>query len=307
MAADTNADGTANGLEKRINATTDGSQLCSSVTSLSPENYLVVWSGNAPGDTAGVFYAEQGPLGLIATYYNNKSLSGNSVRRIDPTINFTWNADWNTSNSPAAGIGANYWSARWEGLVQAKDSGAYTFYATADDGVRLWVNGQLLVDGWIPEGTTTYSGTINLLAGQFYSIRMEYFQENGPDTAKLEWSATDNLGAVILPREIIPSTQFTYENPAPVNSLPGAPSINENTSIVFSTADGNALQISDFDVGTDSMEVSLSVDHGALKLARTDGLTFHGRQQRQRHRNDLPRNDGRYQRGFGRFAVYFVG
>ena len=61
---------------------------------------------------------------------------GRRVTRIDPTVDF----DWGTG-SPAAAIGADTFSVRWTGQVQAPFSGTYTFYTVSDDGVRLWVNG----------------------------------------------------------------------------------------------------------------------------------------------------------------------
>ena len=74
--------------------------------------------------------------GLSAVYYDNQNFTGATVSRVDPTVNF----DWGTG-SPAPGIGADTFSVRWTGQVQAQFSQTYTFYTTSDDGVRLWVNG----------------------------------------------------------------------------------------------------------------------------------------------------------------------
>lgn len=56
-------------------------------------------------------------------------------------FNFAWNM-----TSPAAGIAGEWFSARWEGQVVPRYTETYTFYTQAEDGTRLWVNGQLLVD-----------------------------------------------------------------------------------------------------------------------------------------------------------------
>ena len=53
-------------------------------------------------------------------------------------------------------------------------SQTYTFYTLTDDGVRLWVNGQLLVDKWIDQGPTDCSGQIALTAGQRYDVLMQF-------------------------------------------------------------------------------------------------------------------------------------
>ena len=81
--------------------------------------------------------------GLSATYYDNADLTGASTARLDAVVDY----DWGTS-SAASGISADTFSARWTGLVEAPATGDYTFYAQADDGVRLWVNNQLLIDRW---------------------------------------------------------------------------------------------------------------------------------------------------------------
>ena len=111
--------------------------------------------------------------GLSVTYYNDIAFTGTTVTRIDPAVDFAWG-----SGSPAASIGADTFSARWTGQVEPQFTGTYTFYTVSDDGVRLWVNGQQIINNWTDHGTTENSGTIALTAGQRYDIRMEYY-ENG--------------------------------------------------------------------------------------------------------------------------------
>jgi len=64
-------------------------------------------------------------------------------------------------------------SIRWTGKVQAKYSELTSFYTNSDDGVRLWVNGQLLIDNWNDHPTTLDKGTLQLVAGQRYDIELE--------------------------------------------------------------------------------------------------------------------------------------
>jgi len=87
-------------------------------------------------------------------------------------------------------------------MVQPLYSQAYTFYTTTDDGTRLWVNGQLLVDKWVNQSVTEWSGTIALTANQKYPILMEYFENTGNAVAKLSWSSTNQV------KEFIPFTQL---------------------------------------------------------------------------------------------------
>ncbi|ARK09617.1 PA14 domain-containing protein [Fibrella sp. ES10-3-2-2] len=122
--------------------------------------------------------------GLRADYFNNTTMTAPIVlTRTDATINF----DWGTG-SPSPGINTDYFSVRWTGQVKAPVTGSYTFSTTTDDGVRLWVNGKLLVDDWNGRAVKTNNGpTILLVAGQRYDIRMEYFDNIIGAVAKLQW------------------------------------------------------------------------------------------------------------------------
>ena len=135
--------------------------------------------------------------GLSATYYNNMDFTGTTVTRVDPTIDFTW------SDEPAQGIGADTFSVRWTGFVQAQFTETYTFYARTDNGVRLWVNGQLLIDNWTSHTTTTDTGTIALVAGQRYTVRMEFYDYMGYATVRLGWSSPST------PVEVIPAARLS--------------------------------------------------------------------------------------------------
>ncbi|MEJ7709151.1 MAG: PA14 domain-containing protein [Pyrinomonadaceae bacterium] len=143
--------------------------------------------------------------GLTATYYGNLNLTGATFTRIDPTVNFEWRS------GPAAGIGADTFSARWVGRVQPQFSETYTFYTRSDDGVRLWVNGQLLINNWTDHSQTENSGRIALVAGQKYDVRMEYYDNTRTGIAKLLWSSSST------PQAIIPRSQLyaTVSPPAP--------------------------------------------------------------------------------------------
>jgi len=139
-----------------------------------------------------------GTNGLAVIYYDKIDFTGKSVSRIDPTINFNWG-----SGSPDSSIGSNTFSARWIGKILPQFSEVYTFYATTDDGVRLWVNNQLIVDNWNNQSVTEKSGTIDLLAGQKYDIKMEYFENRRNAVAELRFSSSST------PKQIIPSFSFS--------------------------------------------------------------------------------------------------
>jgi len=126
----------------------------------------------------------------------------------------------------------NY-SVRWTGQVQPLYSETYTFYANTDDGVRLWVNGVLLIDNWVNQGATEKSGSITLTGGQKYDIVMEYFQGTGYAVSKLLWSSASTAKA------IIPASQL-YPSPGAGSRLMYAPAVG---SISPSTTTGATLPV----------------------------------------------------------------
>ncbi|HSI35868.1 MAG TPA: PA14 domain-containing protein, partial [Tepidisphaeraceae bacterium] len=151
--------------------------------------------------------------GLNASYYNDINLSGTPVTRVDNGVNFAFSS----TVAPAAGINPQLFSARWTGQVTPKYTQAYTFTTRSDDGVRLWVNGQQLVNNWNRHAPTNNSGVINLVAGQSYDVRMEYFNQWGNGVAQLSWASASQAS------QIIPSTSLSTDGtttPPPVTPPP---------------------------------------------------------------------------------------
>jgi hypothetical protein len=150
-------------------------------------------------------------IGLVGDYFNDPNNGSHFVTlvrgRLDPTVNFDW-----ASTSPGAGVSVDNFSVRWTGQVQAPVSGNYNFTTAADDGVRLWVNGQLLIDNWIDQAVTTKtSAAVALVAGTRYDVKMEYYEHGGLATARLLW-AYPGQGQVAIPQ----SQLYAPANRAPV-------------------------------------------------------------------------------------------
>jgi hypothetical protein len=136
-------------------------------------------------------------VGLTGTYFSGPDLTGTTVTRIDPRVDFNWAA-----GSPAPGIGPDGWSARWTGQVEAEVSGAHTFFLRSDGGARLWVNDVLVVDDWTDHAARVGQGTITLQGGRRYAVRLEYRDPKGTASVRLLWSAPG------LSRQVVPSTQL---------------------------------------------------------------------------------------------------
>ncbi|MCL4366354.1 PA14 domain-containing protein, partial [Patescibacteria group bacterium] len=140
-----------------------------------------------------------GLTGQYYTYSNaNKAFGGApKLTRIDPNIDFIWG-----QGSPASSLPTNKFSARWTGKIVAPSSGAYTVYAKSDDGVRVWINNQLVIDRWINQAATEVSGVVTLNQGVKYDIKVEYYEYNGSAQVQLSWSNPT------LSKQIIPASQF---------------------------------------------------------------------------------------------------
>ncbi len=88
-------------------------------------------------------------------------------------------------------------SVRWTGTITPKFTEPYTFTTVSDDGVRLWVNGNPLVDDWAGHGATENKGTITLQAGHRYPIRVEYYNGSGGGTIHLYWTSAHHPRALV--------------------------------------------------------------------------------------------------------------
>ena len=148
--------------------------------------------------------------GLRGQYYANTLYTspfvGTPLVRTDATINFNWN-----TNSPDPTIPTSNYTVRWTGMVQPLFNQTYTFYTTTDDGVRLFVNGQELINEWVPQSPTTWSASISLQALQLYPIEMDYFQSGGGAIAQLSWSIPSTA------LNTIPESQlYPFTSPLPV-------------------------------------------------------------------------------------------
>ncbi len=121
--------------------------------------------------------------GLTAQFYNNMTLSGTPVlTRNDPTVNFNWNG-----GSPGAGVNATQWSVKWTGTLTPPTTGSYTFSLTSDDGSRLFINGQKIIDNWRDQGAHTQTGSVNLTATQPVQIEVDYYQNGGASLVSMGW------------------------------------------------------------------------------------------------------------------------
>jgi beta-glucosidase len=123
--------------------------------------------------------------GLKAEYFNNRELKGNPVLvRTDAEVNF----DWGTL-SPAAELTPQEFSVRWTGKLSPPVSGKYSLGFSGNGWIRIYLDGQLLVEELKNRRTKTVTREVDLQAGRDYDLRFEYQELGNPfGAARLIWS-----------------------------------------------------------------------------------------------------------------------
>jgi alpha-D-xyloside xylohydrolase len=171
---------------------------------LSSRGYAILWDnpavtdvnlggGNAEVIPSDRLLDEKGqPGGLSARYYKGKEFKNLIVERTDPKIDFNW------GQTPPEGVPHDNYCVRWTGFIEAKDAGEYTIFASADDGVRLWIDDKQVIDEWNTQPTTTFQAKVDFAANSRHSIRMDYFQGNGGAEARLAWQMPATKSDVVL-------------------------------------------------------------------------------------------------------------
>ena len=167
--------------------------------------------------------------GLTGEYFNEANLTNPILTRTDTNIDFDWK-----KGSPDSAIAKDTFSVRWTGQIEATQDETYTFYTQADDGVRLWVNNQLIIDDWKQHSLSERSGIIDLEAGQFYDIKLEYFENKGDAAVSLLWSSPNQN------KEVIPTSFLYPEDYVPTVS----PKVeSEPTTLQLETKNNNSFSI----------------------------------------------------------------
>jgi PKD repeat protein len=180
--------------------------------------------------------ASGGGTGLKGEYFDNMDLTALKLTRTDATVNFDWGG-----GSPDSSIEADSFSVRWTGQVQAQFSETYTFYTVSDDGVRLWVNGVQVINNWTNHAPTENSGTISLVAGQKYDLKMEYYENGGGAVAKLLWSSTSTAKQVVPQAQLYAASSAT---PPSITTQPASQTVTVGQTATFSVAASGTAPLS---------------------------------------------------------------
>lgn len=140
-------------------------------------------------------FATTGPgLGVEARYFRGIDPVGVPVlTRIEDAIDHDWGG-----SEVVPGLSDSL-SAVWTANLEAPFTETYWLITTTDDGVRLWLDGRRVINNWTNHGSTDDVATVNLVAGQFYLLRMEWYENSGSAVARLSWQSPS------IPRRVIPA------------------------------------------------------------------------------------------------------
>lgn len=230
-----------------------------------------------------------------AQYYANPDLVGQPVMtQTVGAVNFDWGR-----GSPHPSIPVDNFSARWTSNLYLT-AGRYRFYARTDDGVRLFVDDELLIDQWHEMSATTHMAERAVDSG-YHAIRLEYFERSGLASATLWWEQISpptgpdgawqgwyynnrNLAPPAVFMRFDPSINFNWSNGSPdPRVVPDNFSVRWNRQIDFTNGrytffvradDGVRLYVDDHLLIDDWRDSAGAVREGTITLAGRHRITL---------------------------------
>ncbi len=146
---------------------------------------------------------KEGERGLLGEYFDNTGLEGRPVlTRIDRDLFFDWG-----HGSPDPSIAAERFSARWTGRLEAPVSGPCVLAFTTDDGVRVYLDGERILQTWSDRAPSTDTVRVVLEAGRRYDLRIEYYENSGQAFAAMGWDVSGKDPAAAEIREAVEAAE----------------------------------------------------------------------------------------------------
>lgn len=188
-----------------------------------------------------------------ARYWNNRDLAGDPVlERDESDINYNWGSD-----SPDGAVDDDRFSARWTRYLYLEE-GRYRFEAASDDGVRVYVDGQRIINGWWDHGVRTFSATLNLSTGH-HLVQVEYYENTGAAVVRFGWERISGGG-----EPSIQNWRGEYFNNTDLSGSPRL--VRDDSSIDFNWGNGSPAS----EINSDNFSVrwqrSLGLDAGNYRF-----------------------------------------
>ena len=205
----------------------------------SPSQAVVtIYPSQTPAGTGltGVYTTGSSTTYANSANFNTTTASG--FTRVDPTVDFVFST---TSTGVAANTGGTAinavapvgaistaspytYTVRWKGQIQPQYSQTYYFDILSNDGAKLFINGQTVIDNWILQGTVDQVGSIDLQGGVLYDIQIDYLRSSGSSEAHLSWYSADQV------KQIVPQSRLYPTATGVVGATP--PAITSASSVV---------------------------------------------------------------------------
>ena len=151
--------------------------------------------------------------GLKGNYFSGYAFNKLAGSRIDPTIN----AFYDGHKPPMSGVTPQVFSISWSGQLLAPVTGRYMFTAIADDGIRVTLGGEVILQNWRDQGRKLFSRQVNLRSGEFYDIKVDYVNYSNGGFVDLDWDLPHkerySTVGFMKDRTIIP-TAYLFSDPA---------------------------------------------------------------------------------------------
>jgi len=137
--------------------------------------------------------------GLLGKYYsweNEKppeTFDENKLKlvRIDPEINFVW---W---DKPAEEVPHEYFGVEWSGLIYTPVEGPYRFYLVSDDGSKLWMDDELIIDAWKDQAPTVYHSDLLEMSAGYHRILLKFYNRHTFAVIQLGWIRPDGISGIV--------------------------------------------------------------------------------------------------------------
>jgi beta-glucosidase len=130
-----------------------------------------------------LFTPDEAQNGLKAEYFNNRNVEGTpALTRIDNQLEFDW--PW----SPGVGVNDDDFSIRWTGFIKSDKAFDGWLGLSSDDGIRMWIDDQLVIDNWTKGATSIVTTPKNIEAGKKYKVRIEMWEGGWGARAHLRWN-----------------------------------------------------------------------------------------------------------------------
>lgn len=120
--------------------------------------------------------------GLLAEFYDGHNFDEFVSSKYVENIDLSWN-----HMPPVEGVNPNDCSIRWTGKLKPARTATYLFAAQVDDGIRVWIDGEIIINQWELNDLGIFDAEKKLVANEEYDIKVEYFNALYEGEIKLLW------------------------------------------------------------------------------------------------------------------------